>query len=88
VAIQVMLSNKTFATSFALVLSISEMCLDMRVNVFSSTENLAATLSKARPFVRFSTLFADVFLDFLRRDTGKFHTCVDPEVIESRRIVV
>jgi cytosine/uracil/thiamine/allantoin permease len=65
-----MLAYEFLAASIALVLSIAQVCLDMRANIFSTTEDFAALWVETCPFAAVLILLADVALDFFRRDTG------------------
>jgi hypothetical protein len=76
VALQVMLADKALATSVALELTISKVCLNVRSDVFSSSEDLAAALVKARPLARRRILFTDVSLNFFWCNAGVLKACI------------
>lgn len=86
--LEVMLSHKAFATPIALVLSVAEMCLDMRANILPPAEDLAAILVQTCPLVRLGILLTDVALDFFGSDAGiletriEFKICVDGRFFE------
>ena len=82
VALQVVLANKALAASVALVLAVTEMCLDMRSDVLPSAKDLGAALVEASPLASGRILFADVLLDLFGRDAGKLVAGVYFKIVE------
>jgi len=82
VALQVMLANKALAASIALVLTIAKMGLNVRSDVFSSSEDLAATMVEAGPLASCGVLLADVTRNFFRCDASELEARVNLKVVE------
>ena len=80
VTLEIVLPHKALAASIALELPVAKMCLDVRADVFSSAEDLAAILIQACPLVCLGVLFADVSLDFFGSDAGVLKARIDLKV--------
>lgn len=79
---QVMRANKALVAEITLVLTVSEMCLNVGSDVFFSPKTLPTLLEHTRPFPSLCILFAHVFTDIFLGETSIQNRAVDLQFVE------
>ena len=81
VTLKVVLSNEALLASIALVLPVTEMCLNMCTYILTATKLCVPTAGiKTLPLVCYWVLFCHVIVNEFGIDARRFHAAVDIEV--------